>query len=223
MAVLQTRMSSALRKPVHSRSHAICTLRFGQQRSKQVAVDFRTCVASIEPIASQTSDSQALTGAPAKALARNLVIAVDHTEDSFAAVKWTLDNLYKPGDSLHLLHVIPRPFVATPFPTTMLPLTSEDAVAEAQEVEGHMREYIAQVYMGLAGVHNANMVISVVHGKCKDSIGQVICKHSEDLAAAVVVMTAHKKNLMEQLVLGSVSKHVAAHCKRPTILLHARI
>jgi nucleotide-binding universal stress UspA family protein len=33
-------------------------------------------------------------------------------------------------------------------------------------------------------------------------------------------VSTHDKNPLEELVFGSVSMHVAKHCKQPTLLLH---
>lgn len=46
------------------------------------------------------------------------------------------------------------------------------------------------------------------------------CKKAEELGAEPLVVAAHDKNLVEQLLLGSVSKFCVSHCKRPVLLLH---
>lgn len=38
---------------------------------------------------------------------RNLVVAIDDSEEGLAAVGWVLGHLWRPGDCLHLLHVVP--------------------------------------------------------------------------------------------------------------------
>jgi len=47
------------------------------------------------------------SGSPAPPTGRQLVVAVDSTDDSLAACRWILDNMYRKGDTLHLLHVVP--------------------------------------------------------------------------------------------------------------------
>eukprot|EP00882_Tetradesmus_deserticola_P033303 GHRQ01038030.1.p1 GENE.GHRQ01038030.1~~GHRQ01038030.1.p1 ORF type:complete len:113 (-),score=12.64 GHRQ01038030.1:315-653(-) len=39
---------------------------------------------------------------------RVLLIAVDDSEHSQKAFLWALDNLHREGDSIHLVHVVPR-------------------------------------------------------------------------------------------------------------------
>ncbi len=54
------------------------------------------------------------------------------------------------------------------------------------------------------------------------TVGQAICNKSEELEAAVVVVSAHRKSAMAELVFGSVSKHVATYCKQPTLVFHSQ-
>lgn len=39
---------------------------------------------------------------------RVILIAVDDSEDSRKAFAWALENVYREGDCLHLVHVVPR-------------------------------------------------------------------------------------------------------------------
>ena len=47
-----------------------------------------------------------------------------------------------------------------------------------------------------------------------------MCAKAEELGAEPLVVAAHDKGPIEELLLGSTSKYVAAHCKRPVLLLH---
>lgn len=44
---------------------------------------------------------------PANGASRNVVAVVDHTAASKRAVSWALSNIYRQGDVLHILHVVP--------------------------------------------------------------------------------------------------------------------
>lgn len=39
---------------------------------------------------------------------RVLVVAVDDSEDSQKAFNWAISNIYRDGDQLHIVHVVPR-------------------------------------------------------------------------------------------------------------------
>jgi hypothetical protein len=45
---------------------------------------------------------------------RVLVLVVDHSTAALRALAWALNNLYRPGDTLRLLHVVPPDQVGTP-------------------------------------------------------------------------------------------------------------
>ena len=49
---------------------------------------------------------------------RLLVVPVDDSQHSLHAVEWTVQNLYRPDDVLHLVSVIPRE--AGPYPAEVL-------------------------------------------------------------------------------------------------------
>ena len=58
---------------------------------------------------SSSSNSSSSTGdADTPQQPRNLLVAIDNSEDADYSVAWTIDHLYRPGDKLHLLHCISR-------------------------------------------------------------------------------------------------------------------
>jgi nucleotide-binding universal stress UspA family protein len=60
---------------------------------------------------------------------RRILISVDNSEASEAAVKWTMENLYHEGDEVHLIHVIPRLQLAATYgapPVDFLPYQVAD-------------------------------------------------------------------------------------------------
>ena len=60
-------------------------------------------------LSSSSSNSSSSTGdADTPQQPRNLLVAIDNSEDADYSVAWTIDHLYRPGDKLHLLHCISR-------------------------------------------------------------------------------------------------------------------
>jgi hypothetical protein len=50
---------------------------------------------------------------------------------------------------------------------------------------------------------------------------ELLARHtwgSNPPSAAAPQVSSHKKNALEQFVFGSVSRHVAKHCKQPTLV-----
>jgi len=52
------------------------------------------------------------------------------------------------------------------------------------------------------------------------AVSQTICKKVEDLSAAVVVLTEHKRGLLDGIFQVPVSKQVAESCSRPILIFH---
>lgn len=89
--------------------------------------------------------------------------------------------------------------------------------------EQHAYEFINETMVGLAAARKAKCEIDLVRGACRDTIGAAICKKSEALNAAVVVIAQQEKNFVEEIFSGgSVSKHVSQHCKQPTLIYQPR-
>ena len=51
-------------------------------------------------------------------------------------------------------------------------------------------------------------------------VGRAVCVTAEQLGAGLLVVAAHDKGPIEELLTGSTSKYVTTHSKRPVLLLH---
>jgi hypothetical protein len=69
---------------------------------------------------------------PATAHARNIVVAVDSSDEALFAFEWALENLYRPGtDSVHLLHVVPDVFNSPASGSIYYPMAIDHEVERA--------------------------------------------------------------------------------------------
>lgn len=62
---------------------------------------------------------------------RKVLVAVDSSVESEDALRWTLHNMYRPGDVLHFLHVVPRQEPAATYgapPVDFLPQQNPQSV-----------------------------------------------------------------------------------------------
>ncbi|KAF8064605.1 abhd17c [Scenedesmus sp. PABB004] len=155
---------------------------------------------------------------PAPEGRRNLVVAVDHSEAAYRAVNWTLDHLYRDGDVLHLLHVLPAASTLTPgaFGGLAASLPPEEGLMD--RMEENARAYFEAHFMGLARTHGAATVLDLVRGGCNVSVSRMICQKAEDLGAAVVVLCEHKRSPLASLFVQPVARQVAENCRRPTVV-----
>lgn len=135
-------------------------------------------------------------------------------------MRWTLDNLYRQGDVLHFLHVVPQGFSSVQQPVlNMYQPPMDDDTQEKVAEEAHA--FIQRTFVVLAAKYDAQCEIDLVKGACRQSVGAAICRKSEALQAAAVVVPGARQSLLEELFSGgSVARHVSAHCQQPTIIIH---
>lgn len=156
-------------------------------------------------------------------LRRNLVVAVDDSETSERACSWALHNLYRSGDTFHLLRIIPTlPFRASyggPVLDGMV-FYAEPPTEAFRSAAEHFVEHRFEPQLKAAGVpYRADIIVEA----CDESVagvGQAICDKAEELGAAVVVLGSHMSGGLMEFMLGSVATHVAHHCRRPVAVLH---
>lgn len=51
--------------------------------------------------------------------------------------------------------------------------------------------------------------------------GERICEIAEDKEARAVIVSAHRKSMLTEFLLGSTTNYLTHSCKRPVVVLHA--
>lgn len=152
-------------------------------------------------------------------MGRRLLISVDNSDACEGAVRWAMDNCYRPGDEVHLLHVIPRLQLAASFgapPVDFLPYQDPNAY---QSLIKSAEAFIAERALAHLGeLEPAPVVHLVKYETDTDSIGNVICKKADELDVALVVMARHQKSKLQEFFLGSVTSFVVHHSKHPVLV-----
>ncbi|KAI8474408.1 MAG: hypothetical protein J3K34DRAFT_407679 [Monoraphidium minutum] len=154
------------------------------------------------------------------ASARKVVAVVDHTAASVRAVSWALTNIYREGDVLHLLHVVP------PAASMANGLTGHAASfdagdeGEAAALLARTRAAIERAFVARCREAGATVEVDVVaQGRCNQDVSAAIIGKVEEIGAAVVVMPEQRQGLLESLFQTPVAQQVAARCRRPTVLI----
>lgn len=93
---------------------------------------------------------------------RKILVAIDDSDGAQRALQWTLDNFYREGDILALLHVIPRPQTTISYgapPVDMLPSSSTvDQEQQAVEAQRFIREKFLPRLQGCADEPEVHIV-----------------------------------------------------------------
>jgi nucleotide-binding universal stress UspA family protein len=136
-----------------------------------------------------------------------------------AAFRWTLTNLYRPGDSLHLLHVVPDA-ASQPAASGSLFYPPNDPLDEADALTHQAEEFIAAEFVALAARRGVEVTVILLKDSRHKHVGRAVCRKAEELGAAPLVLATHHKSYWAEMLLGSVSKFCAANCKQPVLLVH---
>lgn len=131
--------------------------------------------------------------------------------------------MYKEGDEIHLFTVIPspQPQVVGGFGAMDSIVTVEPDPAEDLKHIQAAKEFMKTRFVTSLASRKIPYKVEIVHYLTdNDSIGDAICKRSDALKAAAVVMAKHQRSGITEFFLGSVTKFVTHHCKQAVIVLH---
>lgn len=157
---------------------------------------------------------------------RNLVVAIDDSDEGYTAVGWVLQHLWRPGDVLHLLHVVPAlpPHMSYSLaPDGMLYSLPLPQLEEAQVEESHWRDLLLERFGPLLQANQVNFQLDVLTDYGTDplqGVASAVVLTAEKLDAAALVVCGHSKGTFAEWLLGSVSDFAVHHSAVPVVVLH---
>ena len=137
-------------------------------------------------------------------------------QDSELALHWAIENLYRSGDILHLLHVIPEPKMVHIWAGIYIP---PDEDAELVEIED-TKEFVKHRFLQTLITAKVPFQLHIILGPTdSEAVAKVISKKVEDLKAETVVMAKHSKGKLKEYWLGSVTKELIKRVKIPVAVV----
>lgn len=161
-----------------------------------------------------------------KGRGRSIVVALDKSDASLEALDWVVASMYRKGDRLHLLHVIPMLPFASAFHTgaegfvSVAPPALLGGDEELHAVREAVTRRIREKLRDTAIPFDLDVVVEVLPD-ARASISGAICDVAEDRQAAAVVIAGYGKGPIAEFLLGSVTNYVTHHCTRPTVVFHS--
>ncbi len=140
-----------------------------------------------------------------------MVIAIDESEHSTYALKWTLDHFFTPVANpifkLVLLH-------AKPSATSAVGLAGPGAAEVLPIVDSDLRKIAARVVETAKQLCIKKSVNDVIAEVVEGDPRNVLCEAVEKHHASILVVGSHGYGAIKRAVLGSVSDYCAhhAHC-----------
>ena len=106
---------------------------------------------------------------------RKLLVSVNASAESEDALQWTLQNLYRQGDVLHFLHVVPRQEPASTYgapPVDFLPHQNPQSV---QKLAQQAQSFIKDRLLPMLGDMQPEPVVHVVKVCCLNLLEMTTC------------------------------------------------
>lgn len=150
-------------------------------------------------------------------------------QDAVRTFAWALDHLYRPGDTVHLLHVVPAPARAFTPPSGAIGYIPPPPATASADLEAAATAFLADRLYPEAisrGLDPATMVRpTVVHEACSrrsstEAVAFTILQAATEVKASQLCMTSHNRARLHEAIWGSVSKTVAAQARIPVTLVH---
>jgi nucleotide-binding universal stress UspA family protein len=158
---------------------------------------------------------------------RRVLVCVDASAASERACAWAAENMWAPGDTLHLLHVIPSlPTVVygagvteLGAPGAFVLVPDQPAAALAAAAERFMGARFEPA-LRAAGVHFVSeAAVEPAEGSVA-GVGGAVARRAAALGAAAVVVGSKSRGGLGEAVTGSVAAYLCHHCPVPVAVLH---
>lgn len=139
---------------------------------------------------------------------RRVVVGVDGSEPSMAALRWAVDESRGRGRGLHVVSCWSYPMMLSWWGPYQPPISSEELEQAAREV---VERAVQEV---LGDEPDVDVTIDVLEGAPSLRLLEL------DAGAEMIVVGSRGRGGFAGLLLGSVSQHLAEHCRCPVVIVH---
>lgn len=152
-----------------------------------------------------------------EATSRNLLVPADDLPESERALLWAITNLYRPGDVVHLLHVVPEP--STTHSWTGVYVPPDEAAVEESEIQEAKAMFKNRFLLTLLQHEVPFRLHIVVASVDKNTVARAISDEAHAINAAAIVIGSQLKSKLQEMWGGSVAASAVAKVRRPVILV----
>jgi nucleotide-binding universal stress UspA family protein len=146
------------------------------------------------------------------AVKRRIMVAVyENNARTAEACDFLLENVTRAGDCVHLMHVIEYPEDVY------------DIIFPDEEVMKRMVEQSEGILTSLADKFKAAGIpveVDVVVERTRQDVAKVLCKETEKLGTAALVVCTTTHHAWEAVLYGSVATYCSRHSNVPLMVLH---
>jgi structural maintenance of chromosome 2 len=154
---------------------------------------------------------------------------VDNTTDAEEAVEWAVQYLLRPGDELHLVHVVSDPRTnevqvgawggggAASAPAMV---DYEDRQSHFHRLQQQAETMIAQRFAPQLRDAGSSFKVDILRERGMNSaagIGHALCEHAAQLGSSIMLIASHGSGVLADY--GSVAKYCSANSSCPVLLI----
>jgi len=146
---------------------------------------------------------------------RVVILAIDASENARNAFDYYLGSIYKPDDSVVLVHCPEPPRLPTfSFKSGIAP-----PVEEWKKVLDEVNERTRKLEEDYEGTCIGKKIRYKVREETSKSPGEGICRIAEEEDAELIILGSRGLNAVKRALLGSVSEYVCRHAGIPTLIV----
>jgi nucleotide-binding universal stress UspA family protein len=148
------------------------------------------------------------------AMAGRIVVGIDGSEHSAAALRWAAEEARLRGATVEAVHAWSYVPVATPADSGLVPIPWTDSV-EALQATQEVAERIASDHVREVLGDDHGVTVSLVQNDAADALIQAAA------GADLVVVGNRGRGALKEALLGSTSGRVADHAPCPVVIVRA--
>jgi nucleotide-binding universal stress UspA family protein len=142
---------------------------------------------------------------------RNILVPTDFSEPADAALGYARDLARQFKSRLHLLHVVPAPYLY-PWGSETVTMPLEQILAESEEA--------SRLQLGRLAKEVGADATDVTSGTSVGSPSDAILEYADANGIDLIVMGTHGRGLVGHLLIGSVAERVVRRSKAPVLTVH---
>lgn len=148
------------------------------------------------------------------------------SEVSLHAVQWVSETLYRPGDIIVLIHIIPSvPFMVPSMPSmgvaTSTLLVAESMTHEFEESSQKLMNETFVPYLKDRGIDYKMEILVELSDGSTEGLGEAIINRAKEWDASAIAIGSHSRGGIGEFFLGSVANYVDHHSPIPVIVIHS--
>jgi|Transcript_3269 structural maintenance of chromosome 2 len=154
---------------------------------------------------------------------RNILVPVEDTDTSVEVLDWVIREMYKDGDEIHLIHVIPVPMpevVAGGFGAMDTVVTLDPDPKEDLKHIADAKEMMRRRFTPTLASQSIPFQVEIIHFPTDtQSIGEAVVARAGNLTSCIIAMAKHNRGKVSTFIFGSTSRYVVDHAPCPTVIV----